>query len=154
MLVTYTISTYVKTEKIATTPKTLSFCCSRWGVECEKKKCIYQALSLSLSLSLSLLRWRREWEERLEGVGPGWVQPPRLSSPATQATICPYSAALYYAVYPTRRHAAEPAGHSNFFFLYITYYIFKSLHFVQMRVTLKNDFERYFFFSLDNHPLS
>ena len=28
-LVTYTMSTYVKTEKIATTPKTLSFCCLR-----------------------------------------------------------------------------------------------------------------------------
>src|SRR5258706_3785975 len=43
--------------------------------------------SLSLSLSLSLLHWRREREERSEGVGPGWVQPPRLSFPTTRDTI-------------------------------------------------------------------
>src|SRR5258706_11517211 len=41
----------------------------------------------SLSLSLSLLHWRREREERSEGVGPGWVQPPRLSFPTTRDTI-------------------------------------------------------------------
>src|SRR5258706_5609098 len=39
------------------------------------------------SLSLSLLHWRREQEERSEGVGPGWVQPPWPSFPTTWDTI-------------------------------------------------------------------
>ena len=44
---------YVEFEKNATPPETSLFCCSRWGVECEKKY-VYTRLSLSLSLSLSL----------------------------------------------------------------------------------------------------
>ena len=76
MLVTYTISTYVKTEKITMTPKTLSFCCLCWGVEC-KKKIAYTRLSLSLSLSPPL-------EKRVRGeVGGSWP----WSGPTTPAVI-------------------------------------------------------------------
>src|SRR5258706_13493276 len=59
--------------------------------------------SLSLSLSLSLLHWRREQEERSEGVGPGWVQPPRLSFPTTRDTI-------WVHIEPT---VSVPATHSS-----------------------------------------
>jgi hypothetical protein len=57
------MSTYAKKKILVTTPKTLSFCHSHWGVE-YKKNCVYQALSL--------LHWRREQEERLGGVRPWW----------------------------------------------------------------------------------
>ena len=92
-LVTYTMSMYVKTEKITTTPKTLSFCCLRWGVECKK--------NLRIPGSLSLLRWRREREERSEGVGP-WSGPttPVVISNHPGYHMLPYLAALYYEEFP------------------------------------------------------
>ena len=152
MLVTYTISTYVKTEKIATTPKTLSFCCSCWGVECEKK-CIYQSLSLSLSLSLSPLLEKRARGE----VGGSW---PWLG-PTTPAVISSHpgyhmpifgSIILCRVPYQAPRHGA--CRTLNYFFLVhnILYYQIATLCTDEGHI--EEQFWVIFFFSLDNHPLS
>ena len=142
MLVTYTISMYVKTEKIATTPQTLSFCCSCWGVKCEKKMHIPGSLSLSLSLSSVGEESERRGQRELALVGSNHP------SCHLQLPGLPYAhIQRHYTMLCTLLGTTHRACWTLiFFFLYITYYIIKSLCFVQMRVTLKNDFEWYFFF--------
>src|SRR5258706_12741108 len=86
--------------------------------------------SLSLSLSLCLLHWRREREERSEGVGPGWVQPPRLSFPTTRDTIwvpcrmCTVRTAGYTSNRlrrsppPTHHRTRRPTGNQRLFLFF------------------------------------
>ena len=84
ILATYTMISYVEFKKNATPPETLSFCCSHWGVECEKKMRIPGSLSLSLSLSLESEREERrksESESWLAGSHPGLPYQPHAYQP-------------------------------------------------------------------------
>ena len=114
------MSMYVKTEKIATAPETLPFCCSRRGVECGEKN-VHTRLSLSLSLSLS-----PPLEKRVKGeVGGSWplvrsnhpgchLQPPGLPY---QFDVYPLDATPARHPIPHRSRCSTAKGHFVFVFL-------------------------------------
>ena len=72
ILATYTMIKYAETKKNC--EPLSNFVVLLLAVRCRVRKKKRIPGSLSLSLSLSLLHWRREREERSEGVGP-WLGP-------------------------------------------------------------------------------
>ena len=152
MLVTYTISTYVKTEKITMTPKTLSFCCSHWGVEC-KKKIAYTRLSLSLSLSLSPPLEKRARGE-VRGSWP-WLGP---TTPAVISSHPGYHMPIFSGIIlccvPYRVPRCRAYWTLNFFFLVHNILYFQITTLCTDEGHIEERFWVIFFFSLDNHPLS